>query len=527
MYKYTLNLINLFTFFISIYPSITTASPQNNFHSILHSIQNEESTNTDNYDIDKRFISLSIITPHNNKSDYLNISSYNFLYYNSIAKHQNGYFSTILVLISINNTIYFSDIYGKIFYSHKFNFTINNILDFKSQDESHFYLVNSNKTTIYKYKFDSRKYAKDIPNDPNKKIDMKIHVRNNNTIDTYLTYEIYETYEHTLESSEFIIKLLSKPFIVPNNDVIEKMYTTKAFGEKTINILTQQGIIYIIKEFTMETMLSSNFSSLINNSTKILFFDNLIGFVNKTSPNIISFYLVQKPKYEYIRAVDSSINFNLISSFIYDTPLHLLFFTLETGDIYYVYLTHRGDSALFPCSIHYFAKTNIIIGAKGSSLFMLRRKDLVVVNYKNEIEFINYEGISDENEDEVFIRKRNVNINIYHNDKDNNTMNPCLIRTSLQHFMLFYNKNQNNLIVYTIPNIDSKINGGEDVGFNFKVPAIFVAFAVVFVVSFVRKRKEFVNMNKEMNSEEKSKNEVENIINKLGAFTSKKKYKED
>ena len=81
-------------------------------------------------------------------------------------------------------------------------------------------------------------------------------------------------------------------------------------------------------------------------------------------------------------------------------------------------------------------------------------------------------------------------------------------------------ENKNKLLLYYIPNVNSKIKGNEEISFNFKIPIIIVALVIIFFVNYIKKKNE-----KDEFEKRKLKNQVIEEIRKYGG--SGKKFKED
>ena len=68
-------------------------------------------------------------------------------------------------------------------------------------------------------------------------------------------------------------------------------------------------------------------------------------------------------------------------------------------------------------------------------------------------------------------------------------------------------------------NINSKIKGSEEVGFNFKIPIIFIALIIIFIVNYYKKKKSVKEEDSEF-----LKKQVLDELKRYGGV--KKKYKE-
>ena len=147
----------------------------------------------------------------------------------------------------------------------------------------------------------------------------------------------------------------------------------------------------------------------------------------------------------------------------------------------------------------------------------MMRRDLIISNKADTLEFLNFEDIEWGNSETFNKVKRQ----IIHVDEIGveNEAELKLIKTSLEHFLMMKNSMSNKLLLYHIPNINSKIKGSEEVGFNFKIPIIFIALVIIFIVNYYKKKK---NVKEE--DSEFLKKQVLDELKRYGGVN--KKYKE-
>ena len=203
-----------------------------------------------------------------------------------------------------------------------------------------------------------------------------------------------------------------------------------------------------------------------------------------------------------------------IESFYFDSTMHLLFILFSNRKIYYTFsnsYVHQSKQ----CKVNYLTNINIK-STKGFYIKMMRR-DLIISNKADTLEFLNFEDIEWGNSDTFNKVKRQT----IHMDEISieNEAEPKLIKTSLEHFLMMKNSNSNKILLYHIPNINSKIKGSEEVGFNFKIPIIFIALIIIFIVNYYKKKKSVKEEDSEF-----LKKQVLDELKRYGGV--KKKYKE-
>ena len=424
------------------------------------------------YDIANRFI-LEHEYKFNNSDS---ISHYEFMYSKSIAKYDNGFFSNILIISSINDTLFFSDLYSNTLFSYKMNYSIGDIITFKTIDETDFYLLNKDRNQIQKISIQLHKYINETSNNGDKitiRTFQEINGKKENMI-----YDLYYNYNKTLSQIKFEINE-REIFNLKENETILNINPVITKGTKTLNILTSKHIAYRLKNDDLSIKSVEKFN-IPKEDKDILFFNNYISYkTNETSMGIFHLSNSTSPLSQCEIEENSEIE-----SFYFDSTMHLLFILFSNGKIYYTFsnsYVHQSKQ----CKVNYLTNINIK-STKGFYIKMMRR-DLIISNKADTLEFLNFEDIEWGNSDTFNKVKRQT----IHMDEISieNEAEPKLIKTSLEHFLMMKNSNSNKILLYHIPNINSKIKGSEEVGFNFKIPIIFIALIIIFIVNYYKKKK--------------------------------------
>jgi hypothetical protein len=154
----------------------------------------------------------------------------------------------------------------------------------------------------------------------------------------------------------------------------------------------------------------------------------------------------------------------------------------------------------------------------------LLRRDLMIANSKdNTIYFINLEDIEFGNENKKEIIYRSVNLDQFKNKFDfvdfkhnvnfkcENCVNKIDILKCHSGYNILMRRNDKEILLFTVANVVGKLKGKEEIGFNFKIPIIFVALVIIFLYHYFKNR---INPG---NPEEYSE-EVMRELKKRGAF---------
>ena len=462
-------------------------------------LNKEEKTS---YDIANRFI-----LEHEYKFNHSDsISHYEFMYSKSIAKYDNGFFSNIIIISSINDTLFFSDLYSNTLFSYKMNYTIGDIITFKTIDETDFYLLNKGRNQIQKISIQLHKYINQT-SDNGDKITIRTFQEINGKKENMI-YDLYYNYNKTLSQIKFEIN--EKDFFnLKENETILNINPVITKGTKTLNVFTSKHIAYRLKNDDLSIKSVEKFT-IPKEDKDILFFNNYISYkTNETSMGIFHLSNSTSPLSQCEIEENSEIE-----SYFFDSTMHLLFILFSNGKIYYTFsnsYVHQSKQ----CKVNYLT-TISIKSTKGFYIKMMRR-DLIISNKADTLEFLNFEDIEWGNSETFNKVKRQ----IIHVDEIGveNEAELKLIKTSLEHFLMMKNSMSNKLLLYHIPNINSKIKGSEEVGFNFKIPIIFIALVIIFIVNYYKKKK---NVKEE--DSEFLKKQVLDELKRYGGVN--KKYKE-
>lgn len=453
------------------------------------------------------------------------IDKYEFLYYKPIAKHDSGAFTQILIITALNDTLYFNDVYMNQIFNLKLNYSIRELITFKQIDESDIYILNKNRTILSKYSFVSQKHENKVINDVIDKITIKTFKENkNNEDEDNKIYDLFYNYKSSLQKIAFNLVLRDHFSIYNNsndsnrniNDTIEIITPILTKGLKTINIITQNRHLYKIKAITFEiihhfVLDNNNILNQLNNLNPLpMLFMNFYSFISMNN----SIFINSFDKSLSVECINHSMKSATINNYYFDSVYHLLFIIDEEGNLFYSFPNIFGHIKA-SCDVYFLFKLKITAVSK-YQMNMLR-KDLLISNEYNEYVFINFEEV-EWNDAKSFNRFKIKQIQFPRSEGYLSSQSK-IIKTSMEHYLMI-RSSENEVLLYHIPNINGKLKGNEEIGFNFKVPVIFIALIVIFFVNYYKK-KQGNNI-----SSEAFRGEIMNELKKYGRGMKQKRDKE-
>ena len=200
----------------------------------------------------------------------------------------------------------------------------------------------------------------------------------------------------------------------------------------------------------------------------------------------------------------------------YDGILRILIVATNNSKLYFafpsLYINMKQD-----CFYEYF--TDISINVKHGIYIEISRRVLYLSNKEKEMEIIDLNDLDFHKISFLSNKIRKKKIEIGEDKNELLIKEPKFIKTGNEQYMIM-KENKNKLLLYYIPNVNSKIKGNEEISFNFKIPIIIVALVIIFIVNYMKKKNE-----KDEFEKRKLKNQVIEEIRKYGG--SGKKFKED
>ena len=444
------------------------------------------------------------------------ISCYNIITIKAMAKDDTGNFIYSLLLICQNDNIIISDLLGNIYSIYNTNYTIDDIITFKQNDFNFFYILSNNYTKITKCILSYNIYSNNNSTNQNYLNDI-IEVKTfsedekRENIESF-TYELFDIYKQNInskkleiyeekninftlnKSDEYIINI--NPITIKGTNylmIITNKYSVYKLNYNNLNIIYYSELEsnYIKNVSTSLSPISMNFYYVLFNKSEkgytIIKYDNnstILGkcnlFLDNTTEKIDNYFFEEKSKTIYII---SSLNKVYLS-----IPI---FIASSDSNI-----NKNSCKTILLCELDKITDNNI---NNNYDITLLNKKLMVTkdgINY--EVVDITKVGEVD-NENKLQSKFFELNKYIYKKD-----IFSSLVMKDNKKYLFLKQVSDKALILFIFYDKSAKIYTSEAPTFNFKVPIILVAFAVILVWNYIKGKSEGtgVDINKF-----KSKNE--------------------
>ena len=442
------------------------------------------------------------------------ISCFNLISVKAMAKDDTGNFVYSLLLICQNYSIIISDLLGNIYSIYNTNYTINKIVTFKENDMNFFYVLSNNFTKLTKFILSYNIYS------------------NNSTIKENLSDTIeVETYSGD-EKREIIENFSYKLFDIYKQNINSKKL--QIYEEKNINFILDKNDEYIIN-INPITIKGTNYLMVITNKYSVykLNYKNLdiiyyaelgLNYMNNISSNLFPISL----NFFYILFNKSEKGYSIIK---YDNTTSILgecdlFFNNNTETIKNYFFEEKSKTIYILSSLNkiYLSIPILISPSESMNKNFCKKIFLCELNKITDEQYNNYFDIILLNKKLMFtkdgINFEVVDITKVGNVDEKNKLQtkyfdlskhiteknnfPSLIMKDNKKYLFLKQVSDKALILFIFYDKSAKIYTSEAPTFNFKVPIILVAFAVILVWNYIKGKSEGtgVDINKF-----KSKNE--------------------
>ena len=444
------------------------------------------------------------------------ISCYNIITIKAMAKDDTGNFVYSLLLICQNDSIIISDLLGNIYSIYNTNYTIDDIITFKQNDFNFFYILSNNYTKIIKCILSYNIYSNNNSTNQNYLNDI-IEVKTfsedekRENIESF-TYELFDIYKQNInskkleiyeekninftlnKSDEYIINI--NPITIKGTNylmIITNKYSVYKLNYNNLNIIYYSELEsnYIKNVSTSLSPISMNFYYVLFNKSEkgytIIKYDNnsaILGkcnlFLDNTTEKIDNYFFEEKSKTIYII---SSLNKVYLS-----IPI---FIASSDSNI-----NKNSCKTILLCELDKITDNNI---NNNYDITLLNKKLMVTkdgINYE-VVDITKVGEVDNENK----LQSKFFELNKYINKKNNFS---SLVMKDNKKYLFLKQVSDKALILFIFYDKNAKIYTSEAPTFNFKVPIILVAFAVILVWNYIKGKSEGtgVDINKF-----KSKNE--------------------
>ena len=428
------------------------------------------------------------------------ISCFNLISIKAMAKDDTGNFVYTLLLSCQNNSIFISDLLGNIYSIYTTNYTINEIITFKEIDMNYFYVLSNNYTKLTKFILSYNIYSNNsnIKDNSNDSIDIQTYTEDEKreNIENF-SYKLFDIYKQNIISKKIeLFEDNNISFILnKNNDYIISINPITIKGTNYLMIITNEysfyklnyknlEILFNVKlELNYSNIVSSNllpislnfFYILFNKSEKgylIFKYDNnssLLGkcdfFFNNSTEKIKNYFFEEKSKTIYII---SSLNKLYLSIPILISPSESMnknfckkIFLCDLNKITDVYYNDNFDIALL--------NKKLMITKDGINFEIVDISKVGNVDDKNKLQ------------------SKYFDLNKHITEKNNF---PSIVMKDNKKYLFLKQNTEKSLILLVLYEKNAKIYKSEAPTFNFKVPIILVAFAVILIWNYIKGKRE-------------------------------------
>lgn len=452
------------------------------------------------------------------------ISCFNLISTKSITKDDTGHFVSILLLVGLNNSLIVSDLFGNIYLTFNITEDINDIITFNQNEINDFYLITNNYTVIKKFVLlQGLFYKKNNTNNSNNTNENEIKYYNNIiNVDTYaeddnrekiekLSYELVDIYRQNIKEQR--VKIMEEKnisFNIHNNsynndsnkdEYIISINPAVVKGSKILIVITNKKSVYKLNSQDLEIMSYSEIEP-----------KNKSNYSNTLNPITMTSYYILFNQYENGFKVSKVENLSFIIAkcelfpenstekikyYYFDQKSRTLYILSNYFKVYIVtpmLIQTSHETYKNSCRIIFICKLNKIIDNNiediinyGSFYISLLNKKLMITNNGIDFEVIDLTKLAEVDNDNK-LQTKIFSLSQFINDGVANYV-PLIIKNNNQNLFLYHIKN-NSLLLFNYHEKSSKIYTSEPQSFNFKVPIILVAFIVILVWNYIKKKNE-------------------------------------
>lgn len=467
------------------------------------------------------------------------VSCFNLISTKSITKDDTGHFVSILLLVGQNNSIVVSDLLGNQYFTYNLSYEIDDIITYKQNDINEFYVVSNNFTEIKKFILLQGMFYKINDNKTNTNNDTlnnsKYEKDNVIDVETYaedvkrekiekFSYKLVDTYRQNIkeqrvkiiEEKDIVFKLNNNTnktqnkkskdheYIIDINPVVIK-------GVKYLLVITNKKSIYKLNNQNLEVVTYSKIDS-----------KNITEYSDKLNPVTMTSYYILFNQFDNGFKITKTTNVSSligrcelfpknstekIEFYFFDQKSRTLYIISSTYNIYLVtpmIIQTSHESFQNSCRIIFLCKLNIIVENNrdikeyGKFYISLLNKKLMITNNGIDFEVIDLTKIGDvDNENKLQTKPFTLSQFI----KDKTIFNPLIIKNNNK-YLFIYKISDYSLILFNFHEKNSKIYTSEPQSFNFKVPIILVAFIVILVWNYLKKKNENNGMDEHVDLKE-------------------------
>ena len=428
------------------------------------------------------------------------ISCFNLISVKAMAKDDTGNFVYSLLLTCQNNSIFISDLLGNIYSIYNTNYSINKIVTFKENDMNFFYVLSNNFTKLTKFILSYNIYSNNstIKDNLSDTIEVEAYSEDEKreNIENF-SYKLFDIYKQNINSKKLqIYEENHINFILDKNDeyiininpitikgtnylmVITNKYSVYKLNYKNLDIIyyAELGLNYMNNISSNLLPISLNFFYILFNKSEkgysIFKYDNttsILGecdlFFNNNTEMIKNYFFEEKSKTIYIL---SSLNKIYLSIPILISPSESM--------------NKNFCKKIFLCEL------NKITDAQYNNYFdiILLNKKLMFTKDGINFEVVDITKVGNVDEKNK-LQTKYFDLSKHITEKNNF---PSLIMKDNKKYLFLKQIRDKALILFVLYEKNAKIYTSEAPTFNFKVPIILVAFAIILVWNYIKGKRE-------------------------------------
>ena len=428
------------------------------------------------------------------------ISCFNLISVKAMAKDDTGNFVYSLLLTCQNNSIIISDLLGNIYSIYNTNNTINKIVTFKENDMNFFYVLSNNFTKLTKFILSYNIYSNNstIKDNLSDTIEVEAYSEDEKreNIENF-SYKLFDIYKQNINSKKLqIYEENHINFILDKNDeyiininpitikgtnylmVITNKYSVYKLNYKNLDIIyyAELGLNYMNNISSNLLPISLNFFYILFNKSEkgysIFKYDNttsILGecdlFFNNNTETVKNYFFEEKSKTIYIL---SSLNKIYLSIPILISPSESM--------------NKNFCKKIFLCEL------NKITDAQYNNYFdiILLNKKLMFTKDGINFEVVDITKVGNVDEKNK-LQTKYFDLSKHITEKNNF---PSLIMKDNKKYLFLKQIRDKALILFVLYEKNAKIYTSEAPTFNFKVPIILVAFAIILIWNYIKGKRE-------------------------------------
>ena len=428
------------------------------------------------------------------------ISCFNLISIKAMAKDDTGNFVYTLLLSCQNNSIFISDLLGNIYSIYTTNYTINEIITFKEIDMNYFYVLSNNYTKLTKFILSYNIYSNNsnIKDNSNDSIDIQTYTEDEKreNIENF-SYKLFDIYKQNIISKK--IELFEDDnisFILnKNNDYIISINPITIKGTNYLMIITNEYSFYKLNYKNLEILfnvkLELNYSNIVSSNLLPISLNFFYILFNKSEKGYLIF------KYDNNSSLLGECDFffdnstEKIKNYFFEEKSKTIYIISSLNKLYLsipILISPSESMNKNFCKKIFLCDLNKITDVKYNDNFdiALLNKKLMITKDGINFEIVDISKVGNV-DDKNKLQSKYFDLNKHITEKNNF---PSIVMKDNKKYLFLKQNTEKSLILLVLYEKNAKIYKSEAPTFNFKVPIILVAFAVILIWNYIKGKRE-------------------------------------